>query len=1075
MRRCPGCPDSKLSTLVSAPTRAARRKKNASRRADPQSGWAAIGPFVRSSPSTHRDHPKPVGTAVVVLACGVMLTPSLGFAQANLHVDGNTTETAPAGTSSFATVVAGFNSGTVGGVPGGTFIVPAGASVVLSGLHIGQSAGSTGLVTVNGGTITTTNSASQYYIGFNGSGTLTVSNGGTVFSKPQTYVGYLQGSSGVLTVDGNGSSYTNAGFFVVGNGGPAQLNVTNGGAVSSSTGTLQIGGGSTATALVSGAGSRLSAGTFLGVGVTDGSVGTLTITDGGMATSGSGTYLAFSGASNGLPASQGTVVVSNGGLLTSPLLVVGTSGTADMQIQSNGTVTISGKTIVGAFEGTSSMEVSGSGATLNVQNNDLIVGGQGNGTMTVSNQGTVNVTGSGGTFIAGQCGAGLTSFCGSTPVQGGTGTVIVTDPGSVLNAGTSLTVGQYGPGILTIENNAKVVANAVFIAENAGSAGTLNIGAGAGAAPVAPGTLSASTLAFGAGTGDLVFNHTDISGNYVFPAAIVGSGTVNVLSGETVMTGASTYAGATNIAGGTLAAGATNVFSANSNYDIASAGTMDLRGFDQRVASVVNAGLIHTAGDPGTELTATNYVGQNGTIALDTYLGGDNSPSDKLVIDGGTASGMSKVAISNVDGPGELTLTNGIPVVVVSNGGTTNTEAFSLAGEARGGAYDYRLDRGGVGGAFPEDWFLRSDFVVGPEPEEPSVIPPDEVFPNDPPPSVLPPGEYPIIGPEIATYSVVLPLARQLGLTMLGTMHERIGDTLTDAGGGTSSSGVAQSAWARVFGQQIDNRYETYTDARANGQEIGVQAGVDLWRGSFLPGHRDTAGVYFAYGNSNVDVDGLITNADATAYMLSHTGTVNLNAYSGGAYWTHYGPGGWYIDAILQGTHFDGDATTQFARLPLSGTGIATSLETGYPFHLPLGPGFVLEPQAQIIWQHVGLSEENDGLGSVDPGSTSGVTGRLGVLGEWTIERANGQVWQPYVRANLWRDWGAQATTVYSGADQVPITQQLTRMDFAAGVTVKLATRLSLYGQFGYGFTINDSASGSRKGVWGDVGARYVW
>ncbi|MEX3901180.1 autotransporter domain-containing protein [Paraburkholderia sp. BR10954] len=151
-------------------------------------------------------------------------------------------------------------------------------------------------------------------------------------------------------------------------------------------------------------------------------------------------------------------------------------------------------------------------------------------------------------------------------------------------------------------------------------------------------------------------------------------------------------------------------------------------------------------------------------------------------------------------------------------------------------------------------------------------------------------------------------------------------------------------------------------------------------------------------------MDGLVTNAAATGYVLNRTGSVNLNGYSSGAYWTHYGPGGWYVDAILQGIYYDGNATTQFARLPVSGSGLAASLEVGYPFHLPLGPGFVLEPQAQIIWQHVGLSEANDGLGSVDPGSASGVTGRLGVRGQWTIERANGQVWQPYMRANLWRD-----------------------------------------------------------------------
>ncbi|MBB5465182.1 T5SS/PEP-CTERM-associated repeat protein [Paraburkholderia sp. CI2] len=178
-----------------------------------------------------------------------------------------------------------------------------------------------------------------------------------------SYVGYNPGSSGVLTVAGEGSTYTNAGFFIVGNSGPAQLSVTNGGAVSSSSGTLQNGGGSTATAVVSGAGSTLSAGTFLGVGVSPGSVGMLTITDGGRPTSGSGTYLAFNGASGGLPPSAGTIVVSNGGLLTSPLLVIGSSRTADLQIKSNGTVTISGKTIVGAIARTSSLEISGPGAS----------------------------------------------------------------------------------------------------------------------------------------------------------------------------------------------------------------------------------------------------------------------------------------------------------------------------------------------------------------------------------------------------------------------------------------------------------------------------------------------------------------------------------------------------------------------------------------------------------------------------------------------------------------------------------------------------------------------------------------
>lgn len=41
---------------------------------------------------------------------------------------------------------------------------------------------------------------------------------------------------------------------------------------------------------------------------------------------------------------------------------------------------------------------------------------------------------------------------------------------------------------------------------------------------------------------------------------------------------------------------------------------------------------------------------------------------------------------------------------------------------------------------------------------------------------------------------------------------------------------------------------------------MGVQAGLDLWRGSFRSGRRDVAGVYFAYSN----VDGLVTNPAAS-------------------------------------------------------------------------------------------------------------------------------------------------------------------------------------------------------------------
>ena len=51
---------------------------------------------------------------------------------------------------------------------------------------------------------------------------------------------------------------------------------------------------------------------------------------------------------------------------------------------------------------------------------------------------------------------------------------------------------------------------------------------------------------------------------------------------------------------------------------------------------------------------------------------------------------------------------------------------------------------------------------------------PVEPIGTSPPPEPLPPGVWPIIGPELATYGVVQPIARQMGLQTLGTLHERI-------------------------------------------------------------------------------------------------------------------------------------------------------------------------------------------------------------------------------------------------------------------------------------------------------------
>ena len=178
----------------------------------------------------------------------------------------------------------------------------------------------------------------------------------------------------------------------------------------------------------------------------------------------------------------------------------------------------------------------------------------------------------------------------------------------------------------------------------------------------------------------------------------------------------------------------------------------------------------------------------------------------------------------------------------------------------------------------------------------------------------------------------------------------------------------------------------------------------------------------------------------------------------------------------MQGTAYTGTATTAVSSLSTTGSGILISLEGGYPVPLQFGPNFILEPQAQIIWQHIHFSEADDGVNSVDLGSTSGTTGRLGLRGQWTIPGDNGLVWQPYVRANIWRDWGGDASTTFAGAPiAVPLLEQATRLEFAGGMTARVNSSLSFYAQGGYQFAVGDTAGGERQGVSGDLGLRVTW
>jgi hypothetical protein len=108
-------------------------------------------------------------------------------------------------------------------------------------------------------------------------------------------------------------------------------------------------------------------------------------------------------------------------------------------------------------------------------------------------------------------------------------------------------------------------------------------------------------------------------------------------------------------------------------------------------------------------LTTKDYVGNDGVLMVNTYLDIDGSPSDRLIINGGSATGTTKIRVNNTGGPGAPTTGNGILVVQAINGATIDPGAFVLDTDLRGiGGHDYALHYGSVDTSGPNNWYLRS-------------------------------------------------------------------------------------------------------------------------------------------------------------------------------------------------------------------------------------------------------------------------------------------------------------------------------------------------------------------------------
>ena len=290
--------------------------------------------------------------------------------------------------------------------------------------------------------------ANNVTIGYSNTGNLAISADGTLNSAGAVLMGREVGSVGIATVDGTGSSWDAALNFTVGRSGTGTLTVSNGGSASSVTGFV-FGSlaGSTGTASVTGAGSSLTVSNGQVVVGSSGS-GTLNIADSGIVnvSSGNGLWLASN------VGSSGTLNIGTGGAagILNAVKVEGRDGTATLNFNhtdgayhftrdgtSTGTaVNITGSTAVN-HNGSGTTTLSGantySGDTY-INAGKLLVNGSLTGNTFVNSGATLGGSGSlghvtvnsGGTLSPGNS-PGILSVTGDLVLTSGSTTVMEID------------------------------------------------------------------------------------------------------------------------------------------------------------------------------------------------------------------------------------------------------------------------------------------------------------------------------------------------------------------------------------------------------------------------------------------------------------------------------------------------------------------------------------------------------------------------------------------------------------------------------------------------------------------------
>lgn len=500
------------------------------------------------------------GTGTINISNGGTLETSMSGATENHIGDGTGTTANGTGTVNISGSGSVWTIGSagilnVGHMTGGngTISITEGGKLVLQNavdnVQIGYFGG-IGAVTVDGLTSEFTSaSGANIGAGTGSTGTLTVTNNAVAnFAMNNVIAGY-QGGTGTLNVSNGGTLNSEKAVYIGNEGGSGTLNVTNGGKINVTDGSLDIGAQGTGTALVDGEGSVVSANGGMTVGFK--SSGSLTVSNKGTVTSATGAALISN------QGGTGTLNVTSGGqFLFGNTVAVGWGGGAGTAtvtgtgslMQSDVSIQIGIDTGTGTSTGTLTVA---EGAKIKAP--EIIVGlgpTNGYGTLNIGSGGAAGIVD--GTIRMGGAAptinfnhnetdyafASIIEDVGVAPVNGsvnfiGTGTTTLTAVSTYTSA-TNIDAGTLVVASgASIANSSLTTVNSGATLAGAGAVGNVNVASGGIIAPTGFNTLTVKDITFASGSIYQVgINPAGQTGSIAANTATLNGGTVQVNAGS---------------------------------------------------------------------------------------------------------------------------------------------------------------------------------------------------------------------------------------------------------------------------------------------------------------------------------------------------------------------------------------------------------------------------------------------------------------------------------------------------------------------------------------------------------------